>query len=92
MIRTFKHSGLKQYFEDGSPKNLPADMVKKIQVRLNVLNRARELRDVALPGLGFHPLKGDRKREYAITITVNYRLTFRFEDGDVVDLNLEDYH
>ena len=67
-------------------------MVKKIQIRLNVLNRARELGDVALPGLGFHPLKGDRKGEYAITVTGNYRLTFRFEDGDVLDLNLEYYH
>ena len=67
-------------------------MLKKIQIRLNVLNRAKELKDVALPGLGFHPLKGDRKGEYAITVTGNYRMTFRFEKGDVVDLNLEDYH
>ena len=92
VIRTFKHGGLKQYFEDANPKKLPADMVKKIQIRLNVLNRAKELKDVALPGLGFHPLKGDRKGEYAITVTGNYRMTFRFEKGDVLDLNLEDYH
>ena len=92
MIRTFKHGGLKQYFEDANSKKLPADMVKKIQIRLNVLNRAKELKDVALPGLGFHPLKGDRKGEYAITVTGNYRMTFRFEKGDVLDLNLEDYH
>jgi len=66
-------------------------MAKRIQTRLNVLNRARELRDLNLPGFGFHALKGDRKGEYALTVNGNYRLTFRFENSDV-DLNLEDYH
>ena len=92
MIRTFKHAGLKRYFETGKAKGIPADMAKKIQTRLNVLNRARELRDVNLPGFGLHSLKGDRRGEYALTVTANYRLTFRFENSDVLDLNLEDYH
>jgi toxin HigB-1 len=92
MIRTFKHAGLKRYFETGKAKGIPADMAKRIQTRLNVLNRARELRDLNLPGFGFHALKGDRKGEYALTVTGNYRLTFRFENSDVLDLNLEDYH
>jgi len=92
MIRTFKHAGLKRYFETGKAKGIAADMAKRIQTRLNVLNRARELRDLNLPGFGFHALKGDRKGEYALTVTGNYRLTFRFENSDVLDLNLEDYH
>ena len=92
MIRTFKHAGLKRYFETGKAKGIPADMAKRVQTRLNVLNRARELRDLNLPGFGFHALKGDRKGEYALTVTGNYRLTFRFENSDVLDLNLEDYH
>jgi proteic killer suppression protein len=92
VIRTFKHAGLKRYFETGKPKGIPTEMAKRIQIRLNVLNRAKELRDLNLPGLDFHPLKGDRKGEYALTVTANYRLTFRFESGDVLDLNLEDYH
>jgi proteic killer suppression protein len=92
MIRTYKHAGLKRYFETGKAKGIPADMAKRIQTRLNVLNRARELRDLNLPGFGFHALKGDRKGEYALTVTGNYRLTFRFENSDVLDLNLEDYH
>ena len=92
MIRTFKHKGLKQYFETGKPKGIPTVMTKRIQVRLNVLNRAKELRDLNLPSFGFHRLSGDRKGEYALTVTGNYRLTFRFENGDVLDLNLEDYH
>ncbi len=92
MIRTFKHAGLKRYFDTGKVKGIPADMAKRIQVRLNVLNRARDVRDLNLPGFGFHSLRGDRKGEYALTVTANYRLTFRFENNDVLDLNLEDYH
>ena len=92
MIRTFKHAGLKRYFETGKAKGIPADMAKRIQTRLNVLNRARELRDLNLPGFGFHALRGDRKGEYALTVTGNYRLTLRFENGDVLNLNLEDYN
>ena len=67
-------------------------MVKRIRVRLNALDRAKELRDVDLPGFDLHPLKGQRKGEYAITVTANFRLTFTWETGDVLDLNLEDYH
>jgi len=67
-------------------------MKKRIQIRLNALDRAKELRDIDLPGFGFHALKGNRKDEFAIKVSGNYRLTFRFESGDVVDLNLEDYH
>jgi proteic killer suppression protein len=92
MIRTFKHSALRRYFETGDPKGLAAEMAKRIQIRLNVLNRARELRDIALPGFDFHPLKGIRKGEYAIGVTGNDKMTFRFDSGDVLDLNLEDYH
>jgi len=92
MIRTFRHAGLKRYFRTGKVRGIPADMVKRIQVRLNVLNRARELRDLNLPGFGFHSLKGDRKGEYALAVTANYRLTFRFENSEELDLNLEDYH
>ncbi|MBN1568438.1 MAG: type II toxin-antitoxin system RelE/ParE family toxin [Acidobacteria bacterium] len=80
------------YFETGDPKGLTAQLAKRIQIRLNVLNRARELRDIALPGFDFHPLKGNRKGAYAIGVTGNYRMTFRFDGGDVLDLNLEDNH
>jgi len=67
-------------------------MKKRIQIRLNALHRAKELRDLDLPGFGFHSLKGDRRGGFAITVSGNYRLTFRFERGDVLDLKLEDYH
>lgn len=53
-------------------------MVDRIRIRLNALNRARDLRDMNLPGFDFHPLKGDRKGEYAITVAKHYRITFKW--------------
>lgn len=92
LIKSFKHGGLKRYFESGNTRGIAADTVKRIRVRLNALDRAKDFRDVNLPGFEFHPLKGDRKGEYAISVTGNSRMTFKFEDGNVLDLNLEDYH
>jgi len=67
-------------------------MAKRLQIRLDFLNRAKRLEDVNLPGWNLHSLKGSRQGEYAISITGNFRLTFRFEDGNVRDVDLEDYH
>jgi toxin HigB-1 len=92
VIKAFKHVRLKRYFTTGNPKGISSEMIDRIRIRLNVLDRARELRDVNLPGFDFHPLKGNRKGEFAVTVTRNYRITFRFEGADVFDVNLEDYH
>ena len=67
-------------------------MAKRLRIRLDFLNRATLLEDVNLPGWKLHSLKGQRKGEYAITVTGNYRLTFRFENGEAHEVNLEDYH
>jgi len=64
----------------------------RLRIRLDFLNRATLLEDVNLPGWKLHSLKGQRKGEYAITVTGNYRLTFRFENGEAHDVNSEDYH
>jgi toxin HigB-1 len=92
VIKSFKHSGLKRYFTKGNPKGIPSEMVERVRNRLNALNRAKELRDMNLPGFDFHPLKGDRAGEYAVTVTKNYRIVFRFEGSDAFDVDLEDYH
>jgi len=47
---------------------------------------------MALPGYAFHPLKGSRKGEYSIPVSGNWRITFKFVEGDAIDVNLEDYH
>jgi proteic killer suppression protein len=67
-------------------------MRKRIERRLDVLNAAQNANGVNVPGWNLHPLKGKRAGEWAITVTGNYRMTFRFENGDAFDLDLEDYH
>ena len=57
-----------------------------------VLDRSRGPRDIDLPGLRLHPLKGRLQGHYAVTISGNWRVTFRFEDGDAVDVDYQDYH
>ncbi len=59
---------------------------------LTSLSRAQEPEDLKLPGYGLHPLTGKRKGEWSITITRNWRVTFRFDGTDVVEVNFEDYH
>lgn len=92
MTRTFRHKGLKEFFETGASKSVPTDMRKRIERRLDVLNAAQNANGVNVPGWNLHPLKGKRAGEWAITVTGNYRMTFRFENGDAFDLDLEDYH
>ena len=75
----------------GTNPEIP-DRHVRLRIRLDFLNRATLLEDVNLPGWKLHSLKGQRKGEYAITVTGNYRLTFRFENGEAHEVNLEDYH
>ena len=92
MIRSFKHKGLRQLFEKGTARGVRADHVAKVENILAVLNRARQASDMNLPGFGLHPLKGDLKDFWSVTVRANWRIIFRFEGGDVCDVDLLDYH
>jgi toxin HigB-1 len=92
MIASFRHRGLKRLFERGDRSRIGADMVSRVENVLAVLNRARRPEDMDLPGFRLHPLKGDRAGEWAVTVRANWRVVFRFENGDVVDVDLVDYH
>lgn len=92
MIKSFKHKGLKKFFETGSTAGIDAKQAQKISTRLEVLNRAREIEDIDIPGLFLHPLTGNRKGIWSITVTGNWRITFKLLDGDVYIVNYEDYH
>ena len=59
---------------------------------LDRLDVVATVRDMNVPGLAFHALKGDRQGKFAVRVTGNWRITFRFSDGDAYDVNLEDYH
>ena len=92
MIQSFKHKGLKQLFEKGTARGIRADHVAKVENILAVLNRARRPSDVDLPGFALHRLKGDLKEFWSVTVRANWRTIFRFEEGDVYDVDLLDYH
>ncbi|EHD9191502.1 type II toxin-antitoxin system RelE/ParE family toxin [Salmonella enterica] len=92
MIKSFKHKGLKKFFETGSTAGIDAKQAQKISTRLEVLNRAREIEDIDIPGFFLHPLTGNRKGIWSITVTGNWRITFKLLDGDVYIVNYEDYH
>ena len=92
MIASFRHRGLKRLFERGDRSRIGADMVSRVENVLAVLNRARRPEDMDLPGFRLHPLKGDRAGEWAVTVRANWRVVFRFENGDAVDVDLVDYH
>ncbi|MBI3933832.1 MAG: type II toxin-antitoxin system RelE/ParE family toxin [Acidobacteria bacterium] len=92
MIRNIRHKGLKRLFENGDHRGIPAGQVQKLENILAVLNRARVPLDMDLPGFRLHPLKGDLKGFWSITVKTNWRVTFRFEKGHVWDVDLMDYH
>ncbi len=92
MIRNFGHKGLKRLFEDDDRSKSPAqdiDKIRRILARLNVAHRPQ---DMAAPGFGLHPLKGDLKGFWAVTVRANWRVIFRFESGDACDVDYVDYH
>jgi len=92
VIRNFRHKGLKRLFEDDDRSKLPSRDVDKIRRILARLNVARQPQDMAAPGFGLHPLKGDLKGFRAVTVRANWRVIFRFESGDACDVDYLDYH
>jgi len=92
VIRTFRHRGLKRLFQQGDPSKVRADQVSRIADVLAHLDRARYPSDLDLPGYRLHPLKGDRKGLWSVTISGSWRIVFRLEDGDGFDVDLVDYH
>lgn len=83
---------MKRLFEDGDRKGIRAAFVQKIENILAVLSAARTPQDANLPGFRFHALTGDMKGFYAVSVSANYRVIFRFENGHAVDVDLVDYH
>jgi proteic killer suppression protein len=92
VIRSFRHKGLEAFFTRDDPRKILADRVDRITRLLDRLDGAKVPQDMNLPGWGFHELKGKRKGEYAVSVSGNWRITFRFESVDAFDVNLEDYH
>jgi proteic killer suppression protein len=92
-IRTFRHKGLKRLYEAGERRDILAALAEKIADVLLAIDEAVRPGDVGLfPGWRLHPLKGDLKGFWSVSVSGNWRVVFRFEKGDAFDVDLTDYH
>lgn len=92
MIVSFKHRGLKRLYLRGDRSQIRQDLLDKVENILALLDAAAASQALDLPGYRLHRLKGDRKEFWAVTVRANWRIIFRFEDGDAHDVELIDYH
>lgn len=92
MIRTLRHRGLKRLYERGDLGKVRADQAERIKLALADLDEASRPSDLDLPGYRLHPLRGELEGFWSISISANWRIVFRFEEGDAYDVDLVDYH
>ena len=92
MIRRFRHRGLRRLFEHDDRRGLNPGQVDKIARILAQLKRSSRPGDMDLPGFRLHPLRGSFAGYWSVTVSANWRIIFRFEDGDVTDVDYLDYH
>jgi toxin HigB-1 len=92
MIESFRHKGLRQLFDDDNPKGVSAEHVRKIKQILALLDAAQNMADLDYPTFRLHPLKGDLKGFWSMTVRANWRIIFHFDDGKATDVDLVDYH
>lgn len=92
MIEGFRHKGLKRFYENDDPRLLPPDMLERIRDLLTLLDAAERIKDLSRPSLRLHPLKGNLRGFWSITVRANWRIVFRFQNGAVLDVDFLDYH
>lgn len=92
MIQNFRHRGRRGFFEKGQAKGIHPPWRKRVRAILARLNAARGPDDMDLPGLSLHRLRGALKGHWAVTVSGNWRITFRFDSEDACDVDLADYH
>lgn len=92
MIDSIRHKGLKRFYENDDRRLLPPDMVERIRVVLAALDQAKVIEDMNHPSFTLHPLKGELKGFWAVTVRANWRILFRFAEETATDVDLVDYH
>lgn len=92
MVKSFRHKGLKRFFESGTLAGIQPQHKKRLRMQLTALETAQSIEDVNIPGFRLHQLKGDERGRWSIWVNGNWRLTFEFRSGDVYILDYEDYH
>lgn len=92
MIKSFRHKGLRRFYETGSAAGIQPAHKQRLRMQLAALDTAATIEDMDMPGFRLHALKGDRKGVWAISVSGNWRITFEFQDGNAYVLDYEDYH
>lgn len=92
MIQSFRHRGLQRLYERGDASRVHADRVQRLRLILTLLDGAAKPSDMNFPGAGFHALRGNRQGFYSVRVSGNWRVIFRFGDGDAFDVDYLDYH
>ena len=92
MIRSFRHRGLAKFFTSGSKAGVQPQHADRLRLILGRLSAAASPQDMGLPGLKLHPLGGERKGTWAVSVSGNWRVTFKFGGKDAEAVDYEDYH
>jgi len=92
MIGSIRHKGLRRLYEDDDSRGVISEHAEKLRDILARLDAASAAADMNLPGFRLHPLKGELRGFWAVTVRANWRVIFRFEDEDAVDVDYVDYH
>ena len=92
MIRSFKHKGLQRFFESGETSGIQSAHAKRLRLILGRLQASIDAGDMDLPALYLHQLKGKQKGRWSVRVSGNWRVTFRFEKPDALEVDYEDYH
>ena len=92
MIKNIRHKGLKRLYEEDDPRGVRAEHATKLRDILARLDAAHALSEMDVPGFRLHPLKGDLKGFWGVTVRANWRVIFRFVDGAALDVDYVDYH
>lgn len=92
MIKSFRHKGLKRYFESGSKAGIQPEHAKRLRMQLAALDTAIVIEDMGIPGFKLHALKGSNEGRWSIRVNGNWRVTFEFQEGNAFVLDYEDDH
>jgi len=92
MIQSFRHKGLKRFYESGSAAGVQPHHAKRLRMLLTALDTAQSIEDMDIPGFRLHQLKGEERGRWSVWVNGNWRVTFDFKDGHAYVLDYEDYH
>jgi proteic killer suppression protein len=92
MIQSFRHKGIRKFFESGNAAGILPHHAKRLRMLLAALDTAQSIEDMNVPGFRLHSLKGSERGRWSVWVNGNWRLTFEFRDGHAYVLDYEDYH